>query len=112
MSNLLTEHKALHLKRRDVDHPFIPTLPEIFDLCLNANMVFADLIKRVLYNPTGLYQIDSKFVTYQAVTYDLFNDDALADLNALGQVEWSTEDVIEYITINTFNLLCTTKSPA
>ena len=76
-----------------------PPLSEVFNLCSNTRMGFADLIKGTLHNGNPAYQLRENIATYQGVDYDLTDDNALAKLSALGQVEWSTEDIIDYLRI-------------
>ena len=67
------------------------------DLCIRTRITFADLIKKVLHDKNPTYHLDGNNAAYQGVQYNLNNDEALAQLNASNQVDWSTRDIIKHI---------------
>ena len=103
MKNLFVHGNVVQFNRRQLVQmgppPVLinPLLHEVFDLCIDTRMVFADLMKKTFHNRSSDYQLRKNVATYQNVAYNLVDDNALANLDALGQVKWSTEDVISYL---------------
>ena len=63
-------------------------------------MTFADLISQVLFNNIEYELFGNKALIGQE-EYDLINDGDLGELNAINQVEWTTENLKKYITETT-----------
>ena len=84
-----------------------PTLPEILELCINLKLTFADLIFEVLNNNNPDYQLrQNDNVIINGAEYNLIQDGqnrdigGLQQLNALGQVNWNTQNIINYLCNN------------
>lgn len=97
MFNLFQEGAVVHTHRRDAFNPFEPVLSTLLNLGLDKGMTFADLIKGVF--PEGyVYRITgNKVTTYHRTQYNLIEDNALSQLHNLGQVDWATANIIQYI---------------
>lgn len=97
MFNLFWENAIVHMRKRRSFIPFEPALGAILNLSLDKSMSFADLIKSV-FPEGGVYRITGNVVTaYHRIQYNLIDDNALAKLHDLGQVNWATNDIIQYI---------------
>ncbi len=80
-----------------------PTLAEIFCLCLKLKLTFADLICQVLHNEHPQYELlPNDHVIFSGQEYNLITDDnqGLLPLDGLGQVNWNTQNIIEYLCDN------------
>lgn len=84
-----------------------PTLLEIFDLCRKLKLTFSDLVLEVLHNNSPVYQVlPNDNVIFNRVEYNLIQDGqnenvgGLQQLNALGQVNWNTQNIITYLCNN------------
>jgi hypothetical protein len=84
-----------------------PTLPEIFELCIRLKLTFSDLILEVLHNNNPNYQIlMNDNVINNGLEYNLIQDGlngnigGLQQLDALGQVNWNTQNIINYLCNN------------
>ena len=84
-----------------------PTLAEIFCLCLKLKLTFADLIAQVFhYNNPQFQLLQNDNVVFNGNQYNLIQDGqkgnvgGLAQLAALGQVDWNTQNIIDYLCNN------------
>ena len=84
-----------------------PTLPEILELCIKLKLTFSDLILEVLNNDIPNYQIlQNDNVIINGVEYNLIQDErkgiigGLQQLNTIGQVNWNTQNIINFLCIN------------
>lgn len=84
-----------------------PTLQEIFDLCRKLKLTFSDLVLEVLHNNSPVYQLlPNDNVIFNGVEYNLIQDGqngnvgGLQQLNAFGQVNWNTQNIITYLCDN------------
>jgi hypothetical protein len=84
-----------------------PTLPEIFDLCIKLKLTFTDLVLEVLHNNNPVcLPLPNDNVIFNGVEYNLIQDGqnvdigGLQQLNALGQVNWNTQNIINYLCNN------------
>lgn len=86
---------ALHQRRDDAGH--IPTLNEIFEICSQTKLSFADLILKTLHHNNPNYILNGNIVTFNNQNYDLINDGDLASLHQLNQVNWNTNNILTFI---------------
>jgi len=84
-----------------------PTLPEIFDLCIKLKLTFSDLVLEVLHSNNPVYQpLPNDNVIFNGVEYNLIQDGkkgiigGLQQLNVIGQVNWNTQNIINYLCNN------------
>lgn len=84
-----------------------PTLPEILELCIKLKLTFADLIFEVLNNNNPNYQTrQNDNVIFNGAEYNLIQDGqkgivgGLQQLNTLGQVNWNTQNIINFLCNN------------
>ncbi len=84
-----------------------PTLQEIFDLNRKLKLTFSDIVLEVLHNNNPAYQIiPNDNVIFNGVEYNLIQDGqkgnvgGLQQLYALGQVNWNTQNIINYLCEN------------
>ncbi len=83
-----------------------PSLAEIFCLCLKLKLTFADLISQVLNNNAQFNLLPNDNVIFNNNEYNLIQDGqvgaigGLAQLNALNQVDWNTNNVINFLCQN------------
>lgn len=84
-----------------------PTLPEILELCIKLKLTFADLIFEVLHNNNPSYQtLKNDNIIFNGIEFNLIQDGqkgevgGLQQLNAIEQVNWNTQNIIEYLSIN------------
>lgn len=85
-----------------------PTLPEILQLCIKLKLTFADLIFEVLNNDnsSNCQTLQNDNVIFNGVEYNLIQDGkkgiigGLQQLNALGQVNWNTQNIIKFLCNN------------
>jgi hypothetical protein len=107
--NLFTAPDDLLLSRRMPTRgapalPLNPTLEEVFALTTRIKVTFSDLISQVLHNGNPEYDIqDNDNVIYNGIEYNLIQDgmqngiSGLQQLNAVNQVEWNTQNIIDYL---------------
>ena len=84
-----------------------PTLIEIFGLCRKLKLVFSDLVLEVLHNNNPVYQLlQNDNVIFNEVEYNLIQDGqngnvgGLQQLDALGQVNWNTQNILSFLCNN------------
>ncbi len=84
-----------------------PQLPEILDLCIKLKLTFCDLVLEVLHNNNPVYHsLQNNNLILNGVEYNLINDGqrkdigGLEQLHALGQVNWNTQNIIDYLIAN------------
>jgi hypothetical protein len=84
-----------------------PTNEEILDLCINLKLTFADLISEVLHNNNpDFHLLQNDNVVLNGIEYNLIQDGqngnigGLEQLNALGQVNWNTLNIINFLCLN------------
>jgi hypothetical protein len=84
-----------------------PQLPEILDICTKLKLTFSDLVLEVLHNNKPVYHsLENDNVMFNGVEYNLINDGqrkdigGLEQLHALGQVNWNTQSIIDYLIVN------------
>jgi hypothetical protein len=82
-------------------------IPEILELCINLKLTFADLIFEVLNNNNPNYQLlQNDNVIINGAEYNLIQDGqkgivgGLQQLNTLGQVNWNTQNIINFLCNN------------
>ncbi|GAB2597814.1 hypothetical protein [Spirosoma areae] len=97
MFNIFVQHNITWTRKREnTIPPFIPDLNEVLMLCAHVRMTFADLIKNTFHKKLH-NRLEGNIARYDGTDYNLIDDNALAQLNALGQVEWATKDIIAYL---------------
>lgn len=80
-----------------------PTLAEIFCLCIELKLTFADLIDKVLQNNNPQYELlPNDHVAFNGQEYNLITDDnnGLLSLDEFEQVNWNTQNIIKYLCDN------------
>jgi hypothetical protein len=84
-----------------------PTLPEILDLCKKLKLTFSDLILEAFHNNNPVYQqLPNDNVIFNGLEFNLIQDGqngnvgGLQQINALGQVNWNTPNIIKYLCEN------------
>ena len=84
-----------------------PSLIEIKNLCARLKLTFCDLISQVLHHENPNYEIlVNDNIIFNNQEYNLILDDktkgiyGLANLNALNQIEWATNQIISYLLEN------------
>lgn len=87
--------------------PLDPELSEVLDLCKNFKLTFSDLISQVLHIGEPVYNfLNNDNVIFNGQEYNLIQDNAgngvlgLAQLHQAGQVEWNTQNIINYLLDN------------
>ena len=93
-------YQNVHLttQRKFTPFPYNPSLLEIKNFCARYKLTFADLISNVLNNIE--YDLIGNKAIIDHEEYDLINDSDLGRLNAMNQVEWSTQYLIRHIAEN------------
>lgn len=84
-----------------------PSMLEIFNLCTTLKLTFSDLILEVLHhNFPSFKTLDNDNVIMDKVEYNLIQDGrkgnvyGLQQLNAINQVHWNTQNIINYLCNN------------
>jgi hypothetical protein len=84
-----------------------PTLFEIFELCKNLKLTFSDLIFETLHNNNPAYQLlQNGHIIFNNQEFNLIQDEqngvigGLQELDAIGQVHWNTQNIINYLCAN------------
>lgn len=84
-----------------------PTLSEIIDLCIKLKLTFADLIHEVLHNNNpNIQPLPNDNIIFNGVEYNLIQDGqkgnvgGLEQLNNVNQVNWNTQNIIDYLCMN------------
>lgn len=84
-----------------------PTLDEILIMCKNFKFTFADLIIEVFQSENCVFNsLENDNICYEGKVYNLIQDDkkgqilGLAQLDKLNQVNWNTENIIQYLINN------------
>jgi hypothetical protein len=84
-----------------------PTLPEIINLCIQLKLTFSDLILEVLHNNNPNFQpLPNDNIIFNGVEYNLIQDGqngnigGLEQLKAINQVNWNTQNIIDYLCKN------------
>lgn len=96
--NNLFVHNQVHLTgRRMPPHggpaeALNPDIDGILNLCARLKLTFADLILEVLPNCNSNEEIEG---------LNLISDSGLEQLAALGQINWNTQNIIDYLCENT-----------
>lgn len=99
--NLFTDIDVMILQKRIYTNPKNPTLFEIFALCEKLKLTFADLIQAVLHNNNPIYNlVPRNKVYYTGQDISLINDNGLQQLDGMGQVDWNTENIINYLCVH------------
>lgn len=112
MKNLFG-HKQVRLlhtrmpKRGVPKNPLDPTLSEVFSLCRDLKLCFADLVAGVFHRANPRYTVlASGQVKMDGRVYNLIRDGrqgevhGLSELAEIGQVLWNTENIINYLNSN------------
>lgn len=109
IKNLFIHNNVNLLSRRMLpigDPPAIldPTLDQVFALCTRLKFTFADMISGVLHHNNPQYKfLANDHVLFNNNEYNLIQDGrnrniwGLAQLNAMGQVNWNTQNIIKYL---------------
>jgi len=96
--NLFVHNAVIIQQRRDHTNPTNPTLNEVFDLCKELKLTFVDLIQGVLHNNNPVYNLlPGNRVQFAGQNISLINDNGLHQLDILGQVNWNTQNIIDYL---------------
>ena len=92
-------HNATHLiQKRAVTDFTQPTLEEIFRLCKKLKLSFSDLIGQTLHHQNPNYQfVPINKVQFNGNVYSLIDDNGLAALNNIDQVDWNTQNIVKYL---------------
>lgn len=84
-----------------------PTLQEIFELCSKLKLTFSDIVLEVMHNNNPIYQsLPNDNIIINGIEYNLIQDGlnsnigGLQQLNALGQLNWNTNNIINYLCNN------------
>lgn len=84
-----------------------PTLDEILKLCIKLKLTFSDLVLEVLHTNNPQYQnLANDNVVLNEQEFNLIQDgrdkgiNGLQQLDALGQVHWNTQNIINYLCEN------------
>jgi hypothetical protein len=84
-----------------------PTLPEIFELCKKLKLTFSDLVLEVLHSNNPVFErLPNGKVIFNDFEYNLIQDGkkgsigGLQQLNGIGQVNWNTQNIINYLCNN------------
>lgn len=84
-----------------------PTLSEIYEMCIKLKLTFSDLVLQVLHVNNPNYQIlPNDNIIFNGQEYNLIQDGqqgtigGLQQLNVLGQIDWNTENIINYLCKN------------
>lgn len=86
--------------------PLNPSIEEIFELSSRFKFSFADLISNVLINQDEINFLPNDNIILNGIEYNLINDNerggigGLAELDALGEIEWNTKEIIKYLCEN------------
>ena len=89
---------AIINQRRDNTIPTNPTLNEIFDLSKKLKLTFADLIQCVFHSNNPVYTLlPGNRVSFAGQNISLINDSGLPQLDILGQVNWNTQNIVDYL---------------
>jgi hypothetical protein len=79
-------------QRKFTESHTIQIFEDIKLFCKKYKLTFADLISQVLFNNIEYELFGNKALIGQE-EYDLINDGDLGELNAINQVEWTTENL-------------------
>lgn len=107
------EYNSIKLttQRKYSKFPYNPSISEIKSFCLKYKLTFADLISSV-FNSSTKYELKGNKVFFNGNKFDLINDNDLGKLDELKQVEWTTNDLINYLRENkTINTVYFTRNP-
>jgi len=96
--NIFKYQNLCYTKKREFSDPLTPSLDDILFFCRKYKITFADLISSVLYKHNPIYSLERNEVLYKGIKYDLFSDNDLITLSNNFQVEWATDNIIEYLT--------------
>jgi hypothetical protein len=104
--NLFIKNAVAITRRRGHTKPINPTLDEIFGLCKQLKLTFADLIPGVLHNNNPAFNLLPKN-RVQVAEYNirliaehnlsLINDNDFKQLDYMGQVNWNTKNIIDFL---------------
>lgn len=99
LKNLFVHNAIVIPNRRDALPLLNPTLPEIFELCIDKSLTFGDLITGVLHNapPPNFNLVPGNKVNIAENDISLIEDNGLAALGAMGQLTWNTDNIIRYL---------------
>jgi len=100
IKNLITHNELVILQKRNFTNPLNPTLPEIFELCQSLKLSFADLILQVFPNTNDYELLPRNKVNFNGQNISLINDNGLAQLNQMGQVDWNINNIVRYLNEN------------
>jgi hypothetical protein len=103
--NLFIENAYILVNRRMPsngvpNYPLNPTIEDIFDICKKAKISFADMINGVFPETNDYDLLNNDNVIYNNVEYNLIQDDALARLNQINQIDWNIENISNYLCEN------------
>lgn len=124
LMNLFVHNEILISNRRiptrgDLPNVLIPTLQEVFDICCNLKLTFADLILEVLHRDKPNYKfLKNNNVFFNNAKYNLIQDGkktkigGLQQLDSFSQINWNTQNIINYLCANTqINSIYLTRQP-
>ena len=113
LTNLFVHGQPLLLSRRDRYPMLTSPLPEVFALCTQVRLSFADLVTGVLHHENPLYQeLPPNRVLYDGHTINIIQDRGLQHLHRRGQTEWNTDPVIDYLCLTpTIHTVYFTRQP-
>ena len=100
--------KATRMPRRGKPKSMLkPSIEEIFILCNKLRLTFSDLVLAVLHKkPNDYTLLKNDNVLYKGCEYNLIQDGkkrqigGLEQLNNINQVQWNTDNIIEYLRTN------------
>lgn len=96
--NLFVHNEIIITNKRINTNPTNPDLQEIFELCKRLKLAFADLITETLHNENPNYEeIPINKVNLNNQIYSLIDDNGLNQLNLINQVNWNTQNIIDYL---------------
>lgn len=86
--------------------PLNPSIEEIFEMCIKFKFSFADFNSNILVNQNNINFLPNDNIILNGMEYNLINDNArngiggLGELDQLGEVQWNTENIINYLSEN------------
>lgn len=96
--NLFVHNEIIITQKRINTNPINPDILEIFELCKRLKLTFADLITETLHNENPIYnEIPINKVNLNNQVYSLIDDKGLNQLNLIEQVNWNTQNIIDYL---------------
>jgi hypothetical protein len=113
-ANYFIHNQTLLNQKRIYNNFQNPSLDEILDLCIKLKLTFSDLITKTMHNGNPNYNlIPTNKVHFNNNYFSLINDNGLEGLNHINQVEWNTQNIINYLIENpTIKYVYLTRKPS